>query len=150
VAFVLAGFVFRAGASMVPAASAVALPQGLAFARRHAPQYDDTPPTMGFERLTEEVAAAAAACSADGRLVYLEADFFGAVGSQAAVGWEGGRVAFGPRLTQTLTEDREGYEKVPSGQELAINPALRWLGASASGAADEFDALNLSQLDELR
>ncbi len=103
----------------------------------------------GFDRLTEAAATAGSARSAAGRIVYLEAEFFGGTGSQAAVGWEAGRIAFGPRLTQTPGEGRDGYEDVPDGADLAIDEALRWLGVSAEGGQDEFDALGLEALDDL-
>lgn len=150
VAFVLAGFVARAGdgGSSLPAASVVALPQGFALVRLH--QTDGESAIAGFDRLTEEAAAAAAAFSTVGRLAYIEAEFFGGTGTQAALGWDGGRIAFGPRLTQTPGEGREHYEDVEAGADLAINEALRWLGVSAEGTHDEFDTLGLGRLDELR
>lgn len=145
-ALVLAGCIFRVELGGV-AASSVPLPQGFAFAPLH--QGDGEPAFVGFDRLIDDVSAAASGLSARGRVVYVEAEFFGGTGSQAALGWEGGRVAFGPLLTQTPGEGRDGYTDVPAGEDLAIDRALRWLGVSADGAHDEFDALGLGELDEL-
>jgi hypothetical protein len=133
VAFVLAAVIVGEQMSRLPAASVAALPQG--FALVHLAEEDGTAAYEGFYRLTEEAAAAAAALSTEARVVFVEAEFFGGVGTQASVGWEHGEVAFGPRLT-----DGAG----------AINDALRWLGVSAAGAHDEFDALGLRDHDELR
>jgi hypothetical protein len=55
------------------------------------------------------------------RVVYIEAEFFGGKGNQAAVGWQGGVLSFGPRRTQMPMEDREGYTVVTDQDEMAIN-----------------------------
>ncbi|MDQ3741705.1 MAG: hypothetical protein M3389_12270, partial [Actinomycetota bacterium] len=63
-AFVLAGFIARpeGGTSPVPAASAVSLPQGLVFVR--LAERDGEADEAGFDRLTDEAAAAGCALSA--------------------------------------------------------------------------------------
>jgi hypothetical protein len=70
----------------------------------------------------------AAKLSTAGRVVYVEAEFFGGVGEQASAGWENGEMVFGPVTASD-----------------AINQALRWLGVSAAPPDDEFDALGLGR-----
>jgi hypothetical protein len=90
----------------------------------------------------EEIAQAVAGTA---RVIYIEAEFFGGTGSQAAVGWQGGVVRFGPRRTQTPTEDREGYTVVLDPYKMAINVALRWLGVTRSERPDEFDTVGIGR-----
>jgi hypothetical protein len=78
-------------------------------------------------------------------VIYIEAEFFGGVGSQAAVGWEGGVLGFGPRRTQTPTEDRAGYAVVDDLADLAINAALRWIGVTRTRMRDEFDTVGVGR-----
>ncbi|MDQ5807382.1 MAG: hypothetical protein M3320_01780, partial [Actinomycetota bacterium] len=63
-AFVLAGFIARpeGGTSPVPAASVVSLPQGFVFVRLG--ERDGGGDEAGFDRLTDEAAAAGCALSA--------------------------------------------------------------------------------------
>jgi hypothetical protein len=61
-------------------------------------------------------------------VAFLAAEFFGGSGSQAVIGWQDGRLAFGP--LQAID---------------AINQALRWLGIDSAGHRDEFDALHLGR-----
>jgi hypothetical protein len=103
-----------------------------------------TAPASGFQALTPAVARLAAGASAAGPVLYAEAEFFGGDGSQAAIGWRGGQVSFGPLHTQTRGEGREGFA-VAAGAGLrgmALNAGLRDLGvrAPADGEAwqDEF------------
>lgn len=94
----------------------------------------DDPP--GFLLLTDWLVERIAACSAHGPLAYLEADFFGGVGSQQAVVWEQGEIALGP-LHQPV-----GAFASQGGSPLS--QALRHLGvATGPGDLDEFDASGL-------
>jgi len=62
------------------------------------------------------------------KVAYVEAEFFGGDGTQAAAVWEGGRLVFGPVVAQD-----------------AINQALRLLGVMKQEHFDEFDAVNLGR-----
>ena len=137
-AFFLAGLILRTDEKGSP------LAQGFSFIRM------PVEPFAGVEHLTDNAANAAAALSVDRRVVYVDAEFFGGEGTQSAVGWERGQIAFGPRLTATPGEDAEGYEVVPPEGDMAINEALRWLGVQASPGQDEFDTLGLYHLDKRR
>jgi hypothetical protein len=79
------------------------------------------------------------------RVVYIEAEFFGGTGNQAAIGWEGGVLSFGPLRTQMPMGDREGYTVVADQDEMAINVALRWLGVTRSELRDEFDTVGIGR-----
>jgi hypothetical protein len=79
------------------------------------------------------------------RVIYIEAEFFGGTGSQAAVGWQGGVLSFGPRRTQMPMEDREGYAVVADQDDMAINAALRWLGITRTQTRDEFDTVGIGR-----
>jgi hypothetical protein len=80
-----------------------------------------------------------AACSAHGPLAYVEAEFFGGVGSQAAQVWDGGTSVLGP----LLMDDAEG----PPPGGTPISRALRHLGVVADGT-DEFTAAGLDRQRE--
>lgn len=81
-----------------------------------------------FEKLSPGVEQWAQRISMASRLAYVEAEFFGGVGGQAAVAWSEGARALGPLRDQD-----------------AINQVLRFLGARADGAHDEFDAIDLGR-----
>jgi hypothetical protein len=80
--------------------------------------------------------------SRGGAVAYVEAEFFGGTGSQAAVVWRDGAVVLPP--TVTTDEPGERGERIELGDpDWAINRALQVLGASAEGAIDEFEAVGL-------
>jgi hypothetical protein len=64
-----------------------------------------------------------------GKVVYVEAEFFGGVGMQANCLFESGRLVSGPAI-----------------HERAINEALRFVGVAISGAVDEFDTVGLGRV----
>jgi hypothetical protein len=67
--------------------------------------------------------------SATGRVAYLETEYFGGVGAQAAAVWERGKVILGPR----------------QGDVGPINDALRMLGIIRTQTQDEFDVAGLGR-----
>lgn len=75
--------------------------------------------------------------SARGPVAYVEADFFGGIGQQAAVVWDRGEVVLGPVV------DPPPPEPPPSLGESAINQALKRMGVRRGDAVDEFAALDL-------
>lgn len=81
--------------------------------------------------------------SATGRVVYVEAEFFGGTGAQASIGWEHGGVALGPIRTQTPGEDYAGFEEASRPEDWAVTRALVWLGVDVTGHRDAFEALGL-------
>jgi hypothetical protein len=77
--------------------------------------------------------AVLAAWSTVGPVAYVEAEYFGGIGSQFAVVWQGGTIVLGPL---TLDED----EPWPPVGWSPISQALRHLGVSAGV---QFDAVRL-------
>jgi hypothetical protein len=82
----------------------------------------------GAEQMPESIAAICRELSTNGRIAYVEAEYFGGEGVQAAVLWENGLQVGSIELSRD-----------------AINRVLRVLGVGAGGAHDEFEALNLGQ-----
>jgi|GEM_PF-790501 len=82
-----------------------------------------------FHRLTDALARLGAAMSRGGAVAYVETDYFGGTGDQAAIAWKDGRIAFGP-------------EKARIG---VVSDALRRIGAEKGKARDEFEALGLDR-----
>jgi hypothetical protein len=76
----------------------------------------------GLDKLPESVEALAGHFAE--RVAYLEAEFFGGEGTQAAAIWEKGELVFGPVVKPT-----------------AINEALQKLGVVKGDHHDEFDAM---------
>lgn len=79
----------------------------------------------GVDEVPEAIEALASRAK---KIAYVEAEFFGGDGAQAAAIWEEGKLVFGP----VIADD-------------AINQALRQLRVSKQEAFDEFEALNLGR-----
>ena len=88
--------------------------------------------------LIGRVATQARAVSGLGPVAYVEAEFFGGVGEQAAVVWDRGEAVFGP-TAQQFPSDVAAVNVGP------INGALRALGVTAVDGRDEFDSLGLGR-----
>jgi hypothetical protein len=71
-------------------------------------------------------------------IAYVETEYFGGDGEQAAAVWEAGQITFGPLRTRTP----EDTSPLLDG---AINQALRMLGVVRVEAIDEFAALGLGR-----
>jgi hypothetical protein len=70
-------------------------------------------------------------------LAYVEADYFGGVGTQGAAVWDSGRLAFGPVFIG---------EAVPvPASGTPISQALARLGVARGGHHDEFEAAGLDR-----
>lgn len=91
--------------------------------------------------LTPEVEALAVDASAAGPIAYVEAEFFGSAGTQAAAVWQHGLLVFGPATWEYSAGETRGV--VPA--ELPINTALRKLGVGTGQEADEFDTAGLGR-----
>jgi hypothetical protein len=89
-----------------------------------------TGPESGFTVLTAGLAAVIDAVSVIGNMVYIEADYVGLDGRQAAAVWQSGRLSAGP----LLLGPREPFDPISA----PINVALRALGISARAGSDEF------------
>ena len=93
---------------------------------------------MPFGWLDASVADLLARASNTAALAYVEADFFGGVGTQHAAVWEAGTLAWGP---VGLAEQ----QPIPP-QGTAISQALRRIGVTGTDDEhDEFDVLGLQR-----
>jgi hypothetical protein len=101
---------------------------------------DEPAPFQHLERLTSRLSAWAEAQSRQFPIVYIETDYFGGVGIQAAIAWEAGQVVFGPAQTPEQHPDDAAGSVLDRG---VINRTVRHLGVSRAGFHDEFDALGL-------
>jgi len=72
--------------------------------------------------------------SRGGAVAYIETDYFGGVGEQAAASWRAGSPVFPPSKAEVGP----------------INEALRSIGAQVERARDEFEALGLGAFEESR
>jgi hypothetical protein len=109
----------------------------------HAFTVVDAPERLeGFWTAPDSFGSALAACSANGPVAYVEADYIGGHGAQVAQVWDGGRVVFGP-LCQGTTKP------VPAAGG-AISQALRHLGVVLDRryGRDEFDTVGLGRRRE--
>jgi hypothetical protein len=89
-------------------------------------------PSRTCRGLTGPLAQLARSLSAHGPVAYVETDYFGGAGTQAATVWsKGQRVLRRPRA--------------PSGP---VNAALRLLGVAGAGLQDEFDTVGLGRYRE--
>jgi hypothetical protein len=134
----IAGFVareevLREGARHLRHARIASLEQGFGF----LPATDVLDDELGrgemphdeFWRLTDGLARLGAELSRGGRVAYVETDYFGGSGDQAAMAWEDGEVLSAPHKA------RIG----------AIHGALMWLDVEKGDADDRFDALGLGR-----
>ncbi|WP_370963784.1 hypothetical protein [Amycolatopsis sp. cg9] len=91
----------------------------------------------GFWKAPAGFGHALTACSAEGPIAYVEADYFGGSGTQSAQVWDGGRVSLGPlHLAEGKPIPAEGSP---------ISRALRRLGVVRGEHFDEFDAVGLGR-----
>ncbi|MFF1295862.1 MULTISPECIES: hypothetical protein [unclassified Streptomyces] len=132
----------RRAARDLPAARTASLGQGLALmplthALFESVAHGGGGGALGFSRLPEPLAKTVAAWSAGGPVAYVEAEYFGGVGEQRAVVWDGGTVVLGPLRAE------EGEPFPPDGGP--VSRALRRLGVVAGPGEDEFSAVGLER-----
>lgn len=70
-------------------------------------------------------------------MAYVEAEYFGGVGTQAAAVWDARDLALGPLI--------EAEDPLAAERPFPISQALRRLGVSAQGYVDEFEAVGLDK-----
>lgn len=140
-AFVCSGLVLPADEVPEGVTADLNLAAGLAYVQSPA---QDAASEAGLDHLDwAEDLARKVSCAV--RIAYIEAEFFGGTGSQAAVGFESGVARFGPLRTQMPLEDREGFAVVRDQDEMAINAVLRWLGVHRTELRDEFDIAEINR-----
>ncbi len=98
------------------------------------------PYVADFAYLSTSLTKALSAASREGPVVYIETEYFGGTGSQAAAAFVDGEMVFADHDADTRdTKRRDG----------PINKALRLLGVPASGDRDEFDTLGLGRFRDV-
>ncbi|KRD20224.1 MULTISPECIES: hypothetical protein [unclassified Streptomyces] len=134
--------VLNAAVRVLSAARLASLGQGLSLLPMTDALFDslsegvDTG-ALGFWRLPGGFAKTLADWSTAGPVAYVEAEYFGGVGEQQAVVWDGGAIVLGPLRVP------EGRPLPPAGS--AISQALRRLGVVAGAGEDEFTALGMER-----
>lgn len=96
------------------------------------------PPETGFRALTTGIYGALQVASMAGPIAYIEADYTGRDGWQAAAVWSEGTIVYGPAYLHPT-------EPFPPRGQAPIAEALRRLGATPIGRADEFVAIGLGR-----
>lgn len=94
----------------------------------------------GFRSLSAALEQALATASGHGLLAYIETEYFGGTGSQAAAEFADRDMIFSAAKPDT---------RDPMGPDDPINAALRRLGVEAAGHADAFAALGLGRFRSL-
>ena len=89
------------------------------------------------------MAALLTAASRVGPVVYLEAEYAGGLGRQAAVAWLDCYVVYGPNVL--LPDEPFPVSTADPHSGSPIVQALRYLGVQAVGRADEFVVLGLGR-----
>ncbi|MFD9397137.1 hypothetical protein ACFWBB_42335 [Streptomyces sp. NPDC060000] len=141
-AVIAGGEVLRTASRDLPAARLASLGQGLSLMPMTAALFDSVADgsgtgALGFWRLPGGFEKTLADWSTVGPVAYVEAEYFGGVGEQQAVVWDGGTIVLGPLHVQ------EGQPFPLAGS--AISQALRRLGVVASAGEDEFSAAGLDR-----
>lgn len=121
----------------IKAARVIAIEQGFALLLNTDEFYDevgkhaggDALPYEEFYKLSKRLADLCAESSTRGPVAYIETDYWGGEGEQAALLWEQGEVVYEPR-------------KASSGP---INDVLRRMGVERGEHLDEFDAVGLDR-----
>ncbi|MEB3042561.1 hypothetical protein [Rhizobium mulingense] len=94
----------------------------------------------GFRSLSAALEQPLATAYGHGLLAYIETEYFGGAGSQAAAAFADGDMIFSAAKPDT---------RDPIGPDDPINPALRRLGVEATGHVDAFAALGLGRFRSL-
>lgn len=93
----------------------------------------------GFEQLVGGIVSCACELSKESPVVYLETEYFGGAGGQAAALFRGGALVF----AHPSIDDSDGTMNPQA--EYAIDVALRELGVVKGDAFDEFAAIGLDR-----
>ena len=134
-AFIAKAEILQNAVGALDSARVIALGQGLALLLNTDEFYDEVHEGSGgnelpyaeFYKLSPELAKLGAETSTRGLVAYVETEYSGGHGGQAALLWEGGRVVYGP-------------DKAAVGP---INEVLRRMGVVRGNSLDEFEAVGL-------
>jgi hypothetical protein len=142
---------FLANAQRQPSQWLVELPQGFAMTLCAQPFLEwltafdyrgELPEPNVFQCLTPAVAGFASEVSRCSSVAYIETEYFGGIGGQAAIVYSGGRIG----LAATSKSPRRGDISRSIRLEMRdypINRALAYLGVEQTSPIDLFDSLGL-------
>ena len=138
--FVARHDLLRELASPLQHARVVPLEQGFAFLPLTSDLYDEVgdggkSPYDALWKLSPGMAEVASAWSKRGPVAYVETDYFGGTGDQAAVVFQDGRIVFGP--------EKGKFGAVREALPGPVSAALRRVGVERGEAYDEFAAAGL-------
>jgi hypothetical protein len=126
----------------------------LGYQRHDALAMSVTPAFEGFIYLKPEKADAIGRAVGDGRALYVETEYFGSMGQQAAalfedgvMVWQGARSTFEPYKPKSIRERLFGQPAETA--RSPISQGLARLGVVASIGLDEFDSVGLGRFRSL-
>lgn len=134
-------------------AKLINLSQGLSIIFLTAKLYDDIVELVDskldvdysefFEYLSPSIYEILVQESRNGKLAYIETDYFGGGGSQSATLFENSAIKIQPIKTETFWDEKTyNYYHKPEGEK-AINLILKELGVYRVKEKDEFDSIGL-------
>lgn len=141
----------RAHASELGDARVISLDQGYGFLPVAEEIGDFGPAFDRFRCLSEKVRAWAERTSLRMPIAFIETEYWGGTGSQAAIAWSDGRIVEGPARSPADGHADSFDAPMPDAsvptQTTAhpINDALRRIGVVVAREHDEFDALGLGR-----
>lgn len=95
--------------------------------------------------MRQPVAALARQISADRRALYIAGETFAGDGACEAIGWQDGRLLYGPSRTCDREADLEPGYHLAARRDSAINAGLRALGVRAGPGHDEYEGIGLAR-----
>jgi len=101
--------------------------------------------SVGWLLLREPVIALARQISAGRRVLYIAGETFAGVGTQEAIGWQEGRLIYGPSGTCDFEADLDPGYRLVFRSDSAINAGLRVLGVHTSPGKDEYETIGLTR-----
>ncbi|MFI0405819.1 hypothetical protein [Actinomadura sp. 3N508] len=118
-------------------ARVISVGQGISLLPLTGALLDEVVELDGDWKVPADFGRVLADCSATGPVAYVEAEYFGGTGSQAAQVWDAGEIVLGPLHVA------EGERWPEAGSP--ISQALRRLGVDKGEHFDEFDAVGLGR-----
>lgn len=103
----------------------------------------DTEYSKYFDYLSPSIYELLIQESKNGKLAYIETDYFGGGGSQSAILFENEVIKIQPHKTETCWDEKNySYYHKPEGDK-AINIVLKELGVYKENGKDEFESIGL-------
>jgi hypothetical protein len=103
-----------------------------------------------FLSLTASTAAWVAQVARTGAVAYVEAEYWGGVGWQAAAVWENSVLVLGPLFHSNDPDETDRARQADPAPSGAINAALERLGVRCAAGKDAFDTVGLHEVGRPR